>query len=72
MKKIKLHIYGMHCASCASNIEKSLRKINGIKEVNVNAIANKAFIEAEDETSESEIKKAVTRIGYKVVGIEKE
>ncbi|MBS3081350.1 heavy-metal-associated domain-containing protein, partial [Candidatus Pacearchaeota archaeon] len=27
MKKIKLTIEGMHCASCAGNIERSLKKV---------------------------------------------
>lgn len=70
MKKLKLIIEGMHCASCASNIERSLRKISGIKEVTVSAVMNKAFIESEDKVSEEEIKKAVAKVGYKVVSIE--
>ncbi|HLC78239.1 MAG TPA: cation transporter, partial [Candidatus Nanoarchaeia archaeon] len=35
MKKLKLTIEGMHCASCATNIEKSLKKVPGVKEVSV-------------------------------------
>ena len=31
MKKIILKISGMHCASCAATIEKSLNKIEGMK-----------------------------------------
>jgi len=26
MKKVKITIEGMHCSSCASNVEKSLKK----------------------------------------------
>ena len=70
MKKIKLMIQGMHCASCASNIEKSLKKVSGVKEVNVTLMLRKAFVEAEDNVNNEEIKKAVSKVGYKVVSIE--
>jgi len=70
MKKIKLTIEGMHCASCASNIERSLKKVGGVKEVSVTIMLNKGTVEAEDSVSEEEIKKAVARAGYKVLKIE--
>ena len=70
MKKLKLSISGMHCGSCAGNIERSLKKVSGVNEVRANAITNKAFVEIDDKTSEDEMKKAVARAGYKVVSIE--
>lgn len=70
MEKIKLSIYGMHCASCANNVEKSLKKITGVKEISVSAITNKAIIEVESGTNKEELKKAVEKVGYKVVSIE--
>lgn len=71
--KIKLLIQGMDCASCASNIERSLKKIIGIKEANVNVMTRKAIIETEKVITDEELKKAVSRAGnYKVVSIEKE
>ena len=72
MKKIKLLIEGMHCASCASNIERSLKKINGVKTENVNLMLRKGFVEAEDKVTNDELKKAVSRAGYKLVSIEEE
>jgi P-type Cu+ transporter len=70
MKKVKMSISGMHCGSCAGNIERSLKKVSGVKEVSVSAVTNKAFIEFDDETSEEEMKKAVSRAGYKVETVE--
>jgi len=71
MNKVKIAIQGMHCASCASNIERSLRKVKGVKECVVSPVTNKAFIETEGKVSSEEIKKAVARVGnYKVVDIE--
>ena len=72
MKKVKLSISGMHCASCAGNIERSLKKISGVKEVRVSAITNKAFVEIEGKVSEEDMKKAVARAGYKLVEIEED
>ena len=70
MKKLKLSIQGMHCASCASNIEKSLGKVEGVKSVNVSLMMKKGYVEAEDKVSEEELKKAVARAGYKLISIE--
>jgi len=72
MKKLKLTISGMHCASCASNIERSLKKVNGVKNANVSLMTNKGFVEAEDSVSDDELKKAVSRTGYKLINVEKE
>ena len=74
MKKIKLTIHGMHCASCASNIEKSLKKIPGIKEVNVSLMTKKGILEIEEGVlvANDELRKAVSKVGYKLVGIERE
>lgn len=70
MKKIKILIEGIHCASCAGNIERSLKKVPGVKEVNVSVIGKKAFVEIDERTKPEELKKAVERAGYKVILIE--
>ena len=69
MKKIKLNIEGMHCASCALNIERSLLKIFGVKKASVILMLKKGMVECEDSTSEEELKKAVAKVGYKVTGV---
>src|SRR3989344_3781443 len=63
MKKATIQIEGMHCASCASNIEKSLKKVKGVKSASVNLMAKKGFVEIEGDISESDLKKAVSRVG---------
>ena len=72
MKKLKLTIEGMHCASCATNIEKSLKKVPGVKEVSVSVLTNKSFVEADDTVSEDSLKKAVSAAGtrYKMLKAE--
>ena len=72
MKKLKLAIEGMHCASCASNVEKSLMKVNGVKSATVNLMMRKGCLEVEDKVSNEDLKKAVSKTGYKVISIDDE
>jgi len=69
MKKIKLTISGMHCASCSGNVERSLKKVQGVKSCSVSLMTNKSIVEVEDNVSDEELKKAVSRTGYKVVEV---
>ena len=69
MKKLKLNIEGMHCASCVGNVKKSLMNIKGVKDASINLILKSGRVEAEDNVSLEEIKKAVSKIGYKVTNI---
>lgn len=71
MKKLKMTIAGMHCGSCAGNIERSLKKVDGVTSASVSMMTNKGIVETEDKVSEEELKKAVSRAGYKVVAVEK-
>lgn len=68
MKKINLQVSGMHCASCAIIIDRSLRKVSGVKEANVNYSTSKAMVEF-DETlaKEEDILLAVKKSGYTAV-----
>ena len=71
MKKLKINIEGMHCASCASNIERSLKKIKGVNDVKVNLLAKKGFVEFSGNIKESEIRNAISKVGnYKITKIE--
>ena len=66
----KINIEGMNCASCATNIERSLKKVSGVSEVNVSVIGKKAFVQIDEKVSDDELKKAVARAGYKVLSID--
>ena len=64
-------ISGMTCASCAKAIEKSIHKLSGIKEVNVNFATEKAKVVYDSkETRISEIKDAIAKAGYQALEIE--
>jgi Cu+-exporting ATPase len=72
MVKKKILIDGMHCASCASNIERSLKKIPGVESATVSMMTRKAIVEINEKIKvhDDELKKAVARAGYKAVEIE--
>src|SRR3989338_5012677 len=68
IKKIILPIKGMHCASCAMNIEKKLKKVSGVKSANVNFASEKAHVEFDAaKTDEAYLEKAVKDAGYEVI-----
>jgi len=67
MTKETINISGMHCASCALTIEKSLKKLSGVNSVKVNFIFQRATVEYdENKTGRKEIEKAVEAVGYSV------
>ncbi len=72
MTKIKLTVEGMHCASCASNIERAVKKVKGVKDVVVSLMTNKCFVEIEEDANREDIKKAISKVGYKVVDLEED
>jgi Cu+-exporting ATPase len=65
-QSINLIIGGMHCASCALIIEKSLKKISGVKEANVNFNAEKARVVFDSaKAGVNDLIQAVKTAGYK-------
>ncbi|MDR1952819.1 MAG: heavy metal translocating P-type ATPase [Elusimicrobiota bacterium] len=68
MENQVLSIRGMTCAACAQRIEKTVRKLSGISQANVNLASEKLFVEYDAASlSIPAIKEAVTKIGYEVV-----
>jgi P-type Cu+ transporter len=65
MKKT-IKISGMHCASCAANIEKNLNKINGLH-ATVNFASEKAFVEYDNKVNDNDIKKTIEKLGFSIV-----
>lgn len=63
-----LNIRGMTCAVCAQRIEKTVRKLAGIGQANVNLSSEKLFVEYDIMVVQlSTIIEAVSKIGYEVV-----
>ncbi|KKS18790.1 MAG: Heavy metal translocating P-type ATPase [Candidatus Woesebacteria bacterium GW2011_GWA1_41_7] len=67
MKK-SFPIVGMHCASCAKLIERSLSKVPGVTGASVNYGSESATVEVdENKVKDKDLESAVTNIGYKAV-----
>ena len=67
MAKETINISGMHCASCALTIEKSLKQVPGVISAKVNFMLQKAIVEYDEaKTGPKELKKAVESVGYTV------
>ena len=67
VKTEKLEIEGMHCASCVSAVEKSLKKLGGVRNATVNLATESATVEYEtDSIKHTDLKKAVEDAGYEI------
>jgi Cu+-exporting ATPase len=70
-KKAELKISGMHCATCAINIEESLGQLKDVSKVQVNFGTDTAHVEFDPKkVSLTELEKAVKTAGYDVVNHE--
>lgn len=65
MKKISFPISGMHCASCALNIQRMLKRVPGVHEANVNYASEQAHVECNPQVTNEQLKDAVSKLGYK-------
>ena len=68
MEKL-VSIEGMSCNHCKMNVEKALKEIDGVEEVNVSLEEKNAIIKLNKEVSDSEIKNAIQEAGYAVIEI---
>lgn len=67
MKKETLAISGMTCASCAKAVERSVVKIDGVKNANVNLALEKLVVEFDESKVDlPDLKSAVMSAGYTV------
>ena len=58
-------ISGMSCSACSAAIEKSVNKVAGVNQANVNLLANKMSVEFDgDKTNDTKIIEAVEAAGY--------
>ena len=65
MKKIKLDIKGMHCSSCAMNIDFDLEDIEGVKSAKTSYAKQVTEIEFDEKTvTEKDIAAQIKKTGY--------
>lgn len=67
-KQITLEVTGMTCAACAVRIEKSVSKMPGVKEANVNLALEKATVIYDPgQIKVEEVEQKIHNLGYGVV-----
>ena len=67
-KNITLPVTGMTCANCALTIQKSLKKITGVKEANVNFATEQASVSFDlEQVNIKDLKDKIDNAGYGVV-----
>lgn len=68
IKTLTLPVEGMTCASCVARVEKALKKVEGIGEVNVNLATEKVTLSFDPSKADvSKLKDVVEDAGYKLV-----
>lgn len=65
MKTEKFDVTGMTCSSCVAHVEKSVSKLDGVKNVNVNLLTNSMTVSFDElNLNTSAIEKSVDNAGY--------
>lgn len=62
--KTRVRVVGMHCASCAANLERVFKKIPGVDEVGVNYATEEAQFEGQVDLTR--VQEAARSIGYDI------
>lgn len=69
---VDLAITGMDCVNCAANVERSLKKVDGVLNVNVNFASEHALLTVAPGVTRESLVQAVQKAGYGVVEVEGE
>ena len=63
-----INVKGMHCNSCKLLIEEAVSEIRGVEKVRADFEKGRVFVKYSDDGAMPEIKSAIEKEGYKVVG----
>jgi copper chaperone CopZ len=66
-KNVVFKIEGMHCGSCAMDIDMTLEDAKGVKESNTNYAKSETRIKYDEKAiSEDKLKEIIKSVGYEV------
>ena len=65
MKKYNFVVEGMRCASCQSNVNNAISKLNGVISSNTNLLTGLVEVQAEDNFNPSDAIVAINSVGFK-------
>lgn len=60
----KFNVSGMSCAVCVAHVEKAVKELDGVKEVNVSLLTNSMTVEYDSSVTTQQICDAVKKAGY--------
>ena len=61
-------VNGMSCAACAAHVDKAIRRVDGVRDVNVNLLMNQAQVDFDELIcSPADLKKAVDDMGFELI-----
>ncbi|MBA7626950.1 Copper-exporting P-type ATPase [subsurface metagenome] len=70
-KEASLQVEGMHCASCVTNIKKSVNRVPGVSRVSVNLVTSRALVEYNSEQTDiPNLIQAIERMGYNAAEVQ--
>ena len=70
MQKVMMKLGGMTCPSCLTKIEKAVENVNGTDQIKVLLNAGKLkFVMDANKTNTDDVKNAIEKMGYEVMGI---
>ena len=65
MKKYNFVVEGMRCASCQSNVNNAISKLNGVISSNTNLLTGLVEVQAEDNFNPNDVIVAINSVGFK-------
>ena len=68
-KKV-LNIEGMVCMNCVKHVDKALRELQGVKEVEVSLESRSAKVQMSGDISDDTLKSVIEDAGYQLVSIQ--
>ncbi|MDO4936365.1 MAG: heavy metal translocating P-type ATPase [Sutterellaceae bacterium] len=64
MSKTKFAVTGMSCAACSARVDKAVRNLECVKDVNVNLLKNEMTVEWREGEDDATVTEAVQKAGY--------
>ena len=62
--KQKFTVTGMTCSACSAHVDKAVRKLDGVRDVNVNLLGGSMTVDWDGALTADEIISAVDKAGY--------
>lgn len=65
-EKVRFHVEGMDCASCAAKIETALRRVPGVTDVAVSVTGGTVTVSRNDYRVDDKLRSRIADLGYRV------